>query len=167
MMKLFMKKRKKNQKGFTLVELVVVIAILAILAAIAVPQLLGFQERARQQADRQMAAQIKNALALLYANGEALVRATNNVTFVITGKDINGFTITGLEATDLYTDTNGNGIWDNVAGASDVAVDETELERLLVGTGGLVGGYALQSAGSEINVIITPTGGVTAVFGRS
>lgn len=61
---------KKSKKGFTLVELVVVIAILAILAAIAVPQLLGFQARAREQADKQTAVQIRNALSLLNANGE-------------------------------------------------------------------------------------------------
>lgn len=62
--------QKKKNKGFTLVELVVVIAILAILAAIAVPQLIGFTDRARQQADNQTAAQVKNAVALLWANGE-------------------------------------------------------------------------------------------------
>ena len=62
--------KKRSKKGFTLVELVVVIAILAILAAIAIPQLLGFQERAREQADKQTMAQVRNAIALLHANGE-------------------------------------------------------------------------------------------------
>lgn len=69
MKKLSMLLKKKN-RGFTLVELIVVIAILAILVAIAVPQMLGFQERAREQADKQMGAQVRNAIALLIANEE-------------------------------------------------------------------------------------------------
>jgi|GEM_PF-1174259 len=63
-------RKQMNKKGFTLIELVVVIAILAILAAIAVPRLIGFQDRAKEQADNQTAAQVKNTCALLFANGE-------------------------------------------------------------------------------------------------
>lgn len=43
-----MKKRKRRNKGFTLVELIVVLVILAILAAILIPQLLGYIDRAKQ-----------------------------------------------------------------------------------------------------------------------
>ena len=43
MTKLF---RKKNKKGFTLIELIVVIAILAILAAIAIPSFIGITAEA-------------------------------------------------------------------------------------------------------------------------
>jgi prepilin-type N-terminal cleavage/methylation domain-containing protein len=68
MFKMFEKSRRK--KGFTLIELIVVIAILAILAVIAIPRLLGFQDRAKEQADKQTAVQIRNAVALLHANGE-------------------------------------------------------------------------------------------------
>ena len=49
-MKALMKSRKKkNNKGFTLVELIVVLVILAILAAILVPALLGYIDRAKGQ----------------------------------------------------------------------------------------------------------------------
>ena len=44
-----MKKMRKDNKGFTLVELIVVIVILAILAAILVPALLGYIDKAKAQ----------------------------------------------------------------------------------------------------------------------
>ena len=44
------RKNLKSKKGFTLVELIVVIAILAILAAIAIPNLMGFTDNAKQSA---------------------------------------------------------------------------------------------------------------------
>lgn len=40
--------KRKNKKGFTLIELIVVVAILAILAAVAVPSFIGLQARATQ-----------------------------------------------------------------------------------------------------------------------
>ena len=44
-----MKKLRKDNKGFTLVELIVVLVILAILAAILVPALLGYIDDARNK----------------------------------------------------------------------------------------------------------------------
>lgn len=41
--------RKKNNKGFTLVELIVVIVILAILAALLIPALLGWIDKAKEE----------------------------------------------------------------------------------------------------------------------
>ena len=42
-----MKRMRKDNKGFTLVELIVVLVILAILAAILVPALLGYIDKAK------------------------------------------------------------------------------------------------------------------------
>ena len=43
--------KKKNNKGFTLVELVIVVAILAILVGLLAPQYTKYVEKSRQSAD--------------------------------------------------------------------------------------------------------------------
>ncbi|NCN45562.1 MAG: hypothetical protein COU63_03435 [Candidatus Pacebacteria bacterium CG10_big_fil_rev_8_21_14_0_10_36_11] len=52
--------------GFTLVELLVVIAIIGVLAAIALPNLLGARERARDSRAKNSLINLRNALRLYY-----------------------------------------------------------------------------------------------------
>jgi prepilin-type N-terminal cleavage/methylation domain-containing protein len=45
-----MKKKVKNEKGFTLIEIIAVLVIMGILAAVAIPKFFDLQARARQKA---------------------------------------------------------------------------------------------------------------------
>ena len=148
--------RLKNKKGFTLVELVVVIAILGILAAIAVPRIVGFQERARAQADNQVASQVRNAVALLHANRE-IVLATGDIVFHITTTWPGGTTAYTLVSTDLGNMT--------VPTGTDDAAKFTPLQGLISGTNGLVRDIQLQNrTGRSLYVRLTHEGIVNAVL---
>jgi len=54
-----LRRRAKNEEGFTLIELMVVVLIIAILIAIAIPTFLGAQNRAR---DRGAQSDLRNAV---------------------------------------------------------------------------------------------------------
>lgn len=45
-----MKKKEKNEEGFTLIEIIAVLVIMGILAAVAIPKFFDLQARARQKA---------------------------------------------------------------------------------------------------------------------
>ncbi|NLL18558.1 MAG: prepilin-type N-terminal cleavage/methylation domain-containing protein [Clostridia bacterium] len=61
-----MLKRRKNQRGFTLIELIIVIAILGVLIAIIVPRFSGFTEGAKVRADESNV-EILNSAAAMWA----------------------------------------------------------------------------------------------------
>ena len=87
--------KKRNKKGFTLIELVIVIAILGILIAIAVPRLSGFRDSAAKRADEASAETIEKAANLYVATygdkGEDILvsKRENPESFVETLRDAN------------------------------------------------------------------------------
>lgn len=92
--------KRKNQKGFTLIELIVVIAILGILAAIAIPRLAGFTDRANSSAVVAEAKTILTAYSTLVAddptrtslpgqNDAELTDLTGKIKGNLTGEGVN------------------------------------------------------------------------------
>lgn len=74
--------KRKNEKGFTLVELIVVMAVLAVISAIAVPRFLGVQEDAKLDADYATAAMLGKAAELYLVDEDNLIAVLNDAASV-------------------------------------------------------------------------------------
>lgn len=71
--------KKKNNKGFSLVELIVVIAIMAVLMAVLAPAMLRYVEKSRIQKDDSAVSEAANAAQLALAD-ETVYNAVNGQT---------------------------------------------------------------------------------------
>lgn len=78
------KKRKKNNKGFTLVELVVVIAILAILIGLLVPQYTKYVDEARKSSDASNLANMVRAVEIAAADPNGELKPDTEIKITIT-----------------------------------------------------------------------------------
>ena len=99
-MKNLMKKIRKSNKGFTLVELIIVVAIIAILSAVVAPQYIKYVEKSRGAADADSFGSVIQAVNVLVADG----KITSTTTFTV-GND-GSVKIGTSDATDV-TDLTG------------------------------------------------------------
>lgn len=104
-----MKKLRKNDKGFTLVELIVVLVILALLAAILVPALLGYIDKAKKEKNYQAAQEVHTAVQALatesYGKGDAKPTMSLDDIKNLAGIDNLGEVIVQWKSTDSNTKT--------------------------------------------------------------
>lgn len=68
--------KRRNNKGFSLVELIIVIAIMAILAGILAPQFIKYINESRKATDIQNAQQMATALSAEFADTERTTAVT-------------------------------------------------------------------------------------------
>ena len=101
MLKLFNRKKKDN-KGFTLVELVIVVAILAILVGLLAPQYTKYVEKSRKSADASNLEEIVKELKVVASDPQYSVQAG---TYTIVMSHTNGTTITLTNASGTVSTT--------------------------------------------------------------
>ena len=75
--------KKKNNKGFTLVELVIVIAILAILVGLLAPQYTKYVEKSRKSADAENLEEMVKAVQVYEADTESAALAAGTYTITM------------------------------------------------------------------------------------
>ena len=99
----FLRERKKDNKGFTLVELVIVVAILAILVGILAPQYTKYVEKSRKAADASNLENLVTAFKTAASDGNDQVKA-GKYKIAITGDTTGTDATTGAASVTVTKD---------------------------------------------------------------
>jgi len=91
---MFLKKMKKNRKGYTLTELIVVVAILGVLAAVGTPMIMNTLQDSKDKADSASASAVETAVQLCLADGS--LKMTSSV--IEFGTKVSGSTATDIKS---------------------------------------------------------------------
>ena len=102
-----MSTKKRNDKGFTLIELIIVIVILGIIAGVAVPKVIGLAGSAKISAARGVGGAMSGTISAQHADYLLNTAQTYNAADVIAGTTFGGG-ITG----GMITDAAGSGTGD-------------------------------------------------------
>jgi len=108
-----MKKQKKNNKGFSLVELIVVIAIMAVLIGVIAPQFLGYTDKAKESTDVQNAQALASEIQVIIADGDSAVEEGSWTAVATDDTNYPVQTVPEVKSNDSYAfyyqvDANGN-----------------------------------------------------------
>ncbi len=145
-----LKKLRKDNKGFTLVEIIVVLVILAVLAAFTIPTMLGFVNDARGKANMALAREVYVA-AQAAATETVAIAPTTTATNLSTA--LSDTAEKALSNTTMIT----------MLGSSDIPAAATWVTTCEAGTGGVATGKVSSVALTIDGKTITITPGGAAV----
>ena len=105
-----MKKFRKSNKGFTLVELIIVIAIIAILTVVAAPQYIKYVDKARLGKDQNEAASLQTLVEAYVIDVNSNEDTADDVDDVVVEFTRSGVTAKagGTDHTDLKAEIDAN-----------------------------------------------------------